>query len=92
MNWKIEQHKRGNGTAEIQVSIMVKDMKDDPSYDAETFVEKFKNNLQTIPKTNSYSAEFSFKASLKNRTSLEIWKMKTNGDYNYKMFTITRVE
>lgn len=92
MRWKVEQHKRGNGTAEIQVAILVKDMKDSYASNAEEFITNFKQRIKDeIPVTNSYRAEFGYQATPRNLTSLEVWKMKVNGDFNYKMFTVTKI-
>jgi hypothetical protein len=92
MSWKIEQHKRGNGTAEIEVSIIVKEMKDYQGSTVFAWIDNFTNRIKNeVKRTNTYSAEFSFKATPRNDTSLEVWKMKSNGDYNYKMFTITKI-
>lgn len=91
MKWKIQQHKRGNGTAEIQVSILVKEMKDSYASNSDEWITNFKQRIKNeIPVTNTYRAEFGYKATQRNHTSLEVWKMKVNGDYNYKMFTVTR--
>jgi len=43
-----------------------------------------------VTKKNAYPAEYGYKATPRNHTSLEVWKMKVNGDFNYKMFTVTR--
>lgn len=91
MSWKIAQHRRGNGTAEIQVSILVKDMKDSYASNSEEWISNFKNRVKNeIPVTNSYRAEFGFKATLIDLTSLKVYKMKVNGDVNFKMFTVTK--
>lgn len=92
MNWKIQQHKRGNGSQEIQVSIMVKEMAQTWAYDAVTWISHFKSKLKEIPKTNAFVAEYGYQATPINRTSLEVWKMKANSDFNYKMFTVTLIE
>lgn len=92
MRWKVEQHKRGNGTAEIQVAILVKDMQDSYASNAEEWITNFKERIKNeIPVTNTYRAEYSYKATPINLTSLEVWKMKVNGDLNYKMFTVTKI-
>ena len=90
MKWTIQQHKRGNGKQEIQVSLLVKEMQDTWANDAETWASAFKDKLKEIPRTNIFSAEYGYKATPRNTTSLEVWKMKVNGDFNYKMFTVTR--
>ncbi|PDS24670.1 hypothetical protein [Flavobacterium branchiophilum] len=90
MNWTIQQHKRGNGLQEIQVSILVKEMQETWAYDSESWCSIFKERLKEIPKSNVFTAENGYKATQRNHTSVEVWKMKANGDFNYKMFTITK--
>ncbi len=91
MSWKIEPHKRGNGTAEIQVSILVKEMKDSFASNSEEWISNFKNRVKNeIPVTNTYRAEFGYKAIAIDLKSLEVFKMKVNGDINYKMFTVIK--
>lgn len=90
MNFKIQQHKVGNTSQELKVSILVKEMKETWAHDAETWCSAFKDKLAEIPRYNSFSAEFFYKATPRNHTSLEVWKLKANGDFNYKMFTVTR--
>lgn len=90
MNWKVEQHKRGNGQQEIKVSIIVKEMSSSYASNSEEWINMFENRLKEIPKTNSFPAEYGFKGTPRNLKSLEVWKMKVNGDFNYKMFTVTK--
>ncbi|MEO6176968.1 MAG: hypothetical protein ABIP27_17575 [Flavobacterium circumlabens] len=87
MGWKTEQHKVGNGQQELQVSIKVKEMIDTWATNSESWISHFKNKLSEISRTNSYSAEYGYKAIAKDHTTVEVWKMKVNGDFNYKMFT-----
>lgn len=91
MAWKIEQHKRGDSSIEIQVAILVKEMKDYQVSHSQDWIDEFKKRLKEIPSKNASSAENSYKATLRNETSLEVWKMKANGDFNYKMFTVTKI-
>ena len=92
MNWTIQRHKVGNTKQEIQVSILVGEMKEIWAHDSESWCITFQDRLKQIPRTNAYMAEFAYKATPRNHTSLEVWKMKANGDFNYKMFTVTREE
>jgi hypothetical protein len=92
MRWKIEQHKRGNGTAEIQVAILVKEMDYSYASNSEEWIRNFQDRLKSeVPRTNAYSAEFTYKAIPIDVTTLEVWKMKVNCDFNYKMFTVTKI-
>ena len=92
-NWNVVQDKKGNGTAEIKVSIIVKEMAFHQSTTSDGWIANFIDRVKKeVPKTNSYSAEFSFKATPRNLHSLEVWKMKANGDFNYKMFTVTKIK
>jgi hypothetical protein len=90
MKWKIQQHKVGNNQQELKVSILVKEMTETWAHDAETWCNSLKDKLKEIPRKNNFSADFAYKATPRNHTSLEVWKMKVNGDFNYKMFTVTR--
>lgn len=90
MKWKLQQHKVGSGQQELQVSILVKEMQETWAFDSETWCNAFKDNIKKIPKKNAFPAEYGFKATPRNHTSLEVWKMKVNGDFNYKMYTVTR--
>lgn len=90
MEWNIIKHKVGNNQMEIKVSILVKELNNIWATDAESWARFFYDKLKEIPKTNIFSAEHAYKTTLRNPYSLEVWKMKTNGDFNYKMFTVTR--
>lgn len=90
--WNVIEHKRGNGTADIKVSIIVKEMAYHQSSISDNWISNFIDRVKKeVPRTNTYSAEFSFKATPRNLHSLEVWKMKANGDFNYKMFTVTKI-
>lgn len=89
MKWKITKHKVGNGQQELKVSLIISGMENSYAYDSETFITAFKEKLQEVPRKNNFAAEFAFKGKPRNQTSLEIWKMKVSGDFNYLMFTVT---
>lgn len=87
MGWKIERHKVGSNQQEIQVSILVQEMIYTWSTDSESWCNHFKNRLSEIPRKNNFSVEYGYKAISKDQTTVEVWKMKVNGEFNYKMFT-----
>lgn len=89
MKWNVQRHKVGSNQQELQVSILVKELGDNWASDSETWSNNFKDRLKQIPKTNAFPAEYGYKATPRNHTSLEVWKMKANSDFNYKMFTVT---
>ncbi|WP_091398081.1 hypothetical protein [Flavobacterium noncentrifugens] len=91
MKWNAEPHRRGNGQQEIQVSILVKEMQVTFASDSETWINQFKDRLRAIPRKNCFSAEFGYTASAIDLRTLEVWKVKANGDNNYKMFTVTLI-
>ncbi len=90
MKWIIQKHKVGNGKQEIQVSILVNELQETWASNSESWIDNFKDKITQIPRSNCFSAEYSFRARPLTQNSLEVWKMKVNGDYNYKMFTVTR--
>jgi hypothetical protein len=91
MRWEVTQNKRGNGTAEINCAIIAKDMAWSRANNAKEFESEFTKRVASeIPKTNSYDPTFSFKVKVIDQNALEIWKMKADGDENYKMFTIKK--
>lgn len=88
---ELQQHKRGNSSQEIQVSIIVHDLvKFVQVADLQTFREKFKVELEKIEQKNFAKASFFYKIiETEDANVLEVWKMKANCERNYKMFTIT---
>lgn len=90
MKWIIQKHKVGSGQQELQVAIIVGEMQESWACDSESWAGAFKDRLKEVRKKNAFPAEYGYKATLRNHTSLEVWKMKVNGDFNYKMFTVTR--
>lgn len=90
MNWKIEQHKRGNGQQEIQVSIIVKELADCMASNFDEWNNIFVNRLKSMKRKNIFSADLFYKATPRNLYSLEVWKLDSKGDYKYKMFTVTK--
>lgn len=88
MGWTIERHRVGNGQQELQVSIIVREMIDTWAYNSESWCDHFKKRLSEIPRKNSYSAEFGYMPLPKDQNTVEVWKIKVNGDFNYKMYTV----
>lgn len=48
------------------------------------------NQISQIKRTNCYYANYSYKTKLEDNV-LEVWKVKSDGDYNYKMFEIIKL-
>lgn len=71
---------------------LVKEMQDYWARDSESWIDNFKSRLKEVKRTNCFSAENGYKATPRNNKSLEVWKLKANGDFNYKMFTVTLKE
>ncbi|MGV9003983.1 hypothetical protein [Flavobacterium sp.] len=92
MSWKIQQHKRGNSKQEIRVSILVKELDNFQASTSSSWIDNFHDKLKGIRSGNIYVAENFYRATPRNEISLEVWKLKANGDFNYKMFTVTRVK
>jgi hypothetical protein len=90
MKWNIQKHKVSNSSQELKAIILVKEMQETWASDSESWCRTFQDKLKEIPKTNAYTAEYGYRAKPINHTSLEVWKMKANSDFNYKMFTVTR--
>jgi hypothetical protein len=90
MIWKFQQHKVGESHTEISVSILVKEMAEYQASLSETWADEFHKRLKELPRSNNFSADNMFKAIPKDLLSLEVWKLKANGDFNYKMFAVTK--
>lgn len=89
MGWTIKEHKVKSNPMELQMIIKLKEIaRITSSSTAEPFIHEFKTELQTIKRTNIFSAEYAYKMTPRNPTSVEVWKMKVNGDFDYKMFTL----
>lgn len=90
--WKLTEHKVSSNQQELSVRILVKEMLEINITYSNEWIDRFHSRLKDIKRKNIFSAEHAYKATPRNESSLEIWKMKTNGDYNYKMFTVTLVD
>lgn len=92
MNWKLTENKPPKSQQEIKVKMLLKEMAE---YSYATYAESFINHfdilIKDVPRTNSFSADLMYKVTQRNHKSVEIWKMTTNGDFNYKMFTLDYV-
>ena len=91
--WKLTENKSPKGQQEIKVKILVKEMSQ-YSYApyAEAFENHFKQLVKEIPRTNNFSADLLFKVIARNLKSVEVWKMKITGEFNYKLFTLDYVD
>ena len=88
MGWTIERHKVGNGQQELQVAIIVREMIDTWATDSGSWCGEFTKRISEIRRKNCYSAEYGYRAIPKDLHTVEVWKMKVNGDLNYRMFTV----
>lgn len=88
MAWTLEKHRVGNGQQELQVAMCVRELLDIWATDSDSWCGYFKDRISEIPRTNSFSAAFGYRAITKGLHTAEVWKMKVNGDFNYKMFTV----
>jgi hypothetical protein len=91
--WKLTQHREPKGQQELKLKILLKEIIEytQSSY-SESFINTFKTQVKEIKKTNNFSADLMFQATPINQKSLEIWKIKPNGDYYYKMYTLDYLE
>lgn len=90
--WKLTENKAPKNQQEIKVKQLLNEMAE---YSYATYAESFKNHFETlikdVKKTNSYSPEAMFKITQRNLKSVECWKMKPNGDFDYKLFTLDHI-
>lgn len=91
MSWKITEHKRKSTQQELQVCIKIRELEESWSTESEGLISAFKSKLLEIKKTNSFEAQYGYVATPRNPKSVEIWKVKVNGDFDYKMFTLNYV-
>jgi hypothetical protein len=87
--WKVTEHKSPKNQQEVRVKTLIKEM---AAYSYASYAEEFKNHFEVLvndlPKTNNYAPELMFKITQRNLKSIELWKLKVNGDFDYKMFTL----
>lgn len=90
--WKITEHVTPKSGQDLMVTILIKELcqLDWISY-SQSFQDAFNNRVKEITAKNNYTAENMYKITQRNETSVELWKMKANGDFNYKMYTIKKV-
>lgn len=91
--WKVTEHKRSNQQQEIKVAQLVREMAE---YSYATYAEQFENHfkerIQEIPRTNNFSADLLYQVTQRNHKSVEVWKMTTQRDFKYKMFTLEFIQ
>lgn len=90
-NWKITEHQRTDTLMELQVCSLAKELTETWCYNAESWCEFFNNRLNEIKPRNA-SATLFYKATPRNQKSLEVWKLRLSGDYNYKLYTINLID
>ena len=89
MGWTIKKHKVNSNPMELQMVIKLKEIaKISTSKTAKSFINEFEKEMLTIKRTNIFSAEYAYKMIPLTSERVEVWKMKVNGDFNYKMFTL----
>ena len=89
MGWTIKKHKAKSNPMELQVIIKLREIAEiSLSKTAEDFIGEFKKELKTIKRTNLFSAEYAYEMTPRNKTSVEVWKKKVTGEFDYKMFTL----
>ncbi|ADX66854.1 hypothetical protein [Weeksella virosa] len=89
MAWKVKQHKEVRSSMDLNMSSKLKFLAETTgATTVDQLEEEFKKELLTIKRKNIFSAEYSYKMTQRNQTSAEVWKLKANGDFNYKIFTL----
>lgn len=87
--WELTQHRQPKGQQEQKVKIRLMEMAE---YTFATYaaqlVDVIKSDLAEIPRTNNFSADLMFKAKEVDTKTVEVWKLKADGDDNYKIFTL----
>jgi hypothetical protein len=87
--WEIQEHARMDTRQELDVAIKVKDeMTLCWCYDAESWIERFKELMRTVPRNNNFSADLMYKAFLISPTVVEVWKMTVESDKKKKVYTL----
>lgn len=87
--YTIEKFKRKTNLLELQVITKVNDLSE-MNISPISFPDRFKEEMKKIKKTNCFEAEYSYKAEKTAEKTIEIWKMKADGDKNYLMFKLTK--
>ena len=90
--WKITEHIAHKSKQDLKVKIMLNDLAE---YGYATYAEQFENcfrlMLLEVKRANNYSADLMYKCTQRNLKSVEIWKLKVNGDFNKKLYTLDYV-
>lgn len=89
MSWLIEEHKVGKNQMELQVVIKLKELaKVTHATQSDQFIDSFKTELLTVKRKNIFAAEYAYKMVSITSIMVEVWKIKVDGDFHYKMFTL----
>lgn len=87
--WSLKEDKSPNGKQELQVKALLREMAEYSfATNAIEFESSFTQQIEKLPKTNSFSADLMFKVTQRNLKSVEVWKMTVTGEFKYKMFTL----
>lgn len=90
--WKLTEHRSPKAQQEQKVKILLLEMVEFTSVNyAESFIDRFHDRLKEIPRSNNFSPDLMFKATQRNFTSLEVWKLYPNGDFRTKLYTLDYV-
>lgn len=89
-NWKITEHRRiSSAYQEMKVRALVWEIATYESITyAESFETKFKELVKQMRRTNNFSADLMYKIVCTEFRQIELWKLKANGELNYKIFTL----
>lgn len=88
--WKVTKNKTLNLRIDLEVAGKVKELEYNGAEDAKSLIMNFKKKLNEIPQTNTYSADCLFVMKEITETFVEVWKLKPNGDFKYKMFSLEK--
>jgi len=90
---KITTFKKGDSKQELEVSALVKEMSIGTyATTSGEFEIAFKQLLKGISKSNNFSADLLYTVTPRNEKAVEIWKLKVNGEPNYKMFMLEFID
>ncbi|WP_312078408.1 hypothetical protein [Chryseobacterium sp.] len=87
--WHAEKKKTSSNQQELQAIIRMKELLP-INCDAESFADRFKEEMKKIKRSNNFEASYAYKAFIVDPKNVEIWKMKNNSDKNYLMFKLFR--
>ena len=91
--WKVTVVKQPRSSIELKVSIVVNQTaKIDWIRCSTDWIERFDAELEVLKTGNAFKASHSFKATPRNESSLEVWKINGNGEFKHKMWQVDFVK